>query len=222
MVDLRKIPLFQDLSKEEMEVLQRGVREKTFQKGEIINHEGQGCESVFVVVEGKVKLCRTSSAGREQVLEMLDRCDTCACNPGAANWTCPMTAQAATPCKILYFPRADYARLVEQNTKFSRQMSMLFAQRLQRFSALIEQVSLDDVHKRLAKFLLDMLAKNKKAANEKVLFIPFTRQDLAERLGAARETVARHLSQLRKQKLIDIKPYQIIIRDKEGLEKIAK
>ena len=55
-----------------------------------------------------------------------------------------------------------------------------------------------------------------------MLFIPFTRQDLAERLGAARETVARHISDLRKKKLIEVKPYQIIIRNKAQLEKLAE
>ncbi len=221
MIALETIPLFQDFSKAELETVRVCLHEKSYEKGEIINQEGQACERVFVVQEGKVKLCRTSSSGREQTLEMLGRCDTCACNPGSANWTCPMAAQAATACKILYMSREDYGRLAERSSKFSHSLTRLFADRLVRFSSLIEQVSLNDVRKRLVKFLLDMLAKNKKGSQEGVLFIPFTRQDLAERLGAARETVARQISDLKRKKLIDIKPYQIIIRNKAALERLA-
>lgn len=219
--NLNEVPLFRDFSPEELEQIKPLLREKSFEKGEVLNHEGQICERIFIVQEGKLKLCRISSSGREQTLEVLQRCETCACNPGSPGWKCPMTVQAVTPTKIWYLPRQDYARLVEQNMKFSHSLTQLFANRLIRYSTLIEQVSLDDVRKRLVKFLLDML-KKKRGGKSGVLFIPFTRQDLAERLGAARETVARQISELRRKKLIDVKPYQIIIRDQEALENIVK
>jgi len=63
-------------------------------------------------------------------------------------------------------------------------------------------------------------AKNSEGGKGNVLFIPFTREEIAQRLGTARETVARYLTQLKDAKLIDIKPYQIIILDKEGLAKL--
>ncbi len=109
--------------------------------------------------------------------------------------------------------------MVQTNHKLSHTLNRLFANRLQCFSALIEEVSLKDVKKRLVKFLLDMLAE-KKDAKTGALFVPFTREEIAQRIGAARETVARNLYQLKRSKLIDIKPYQIIIRSKAGLEKL--
>lgn len=221
-IELNQVSLFHDFSKEELNQIKKCLREKTFEKGEVLNHEGQPCERIFIVQQGKLKLCRTSSTGHQQTLEVLERCDTCACNPGSPNWKCPMMVQAETAGKIWYLTREDYAALVEKNSKFSHSLTRLFAERLVRFSSLIEQVSLNDVRKRLVKFLLDMLGKNKNVAKKGVLFVPFTRQDLAERLGAARETVARHISDLRKKKLIEIHPYQIIIRDKEALEKLLQ
>ena len=167
-----------------------------------------------------MKLYRIASSGREQTLETLNPGDTCACNPGSPNWSCSTTAEALTPCAAWFLSRSDYVRMVQANSKLSHTLNKLFAERLRNFSTLIEEVSLKDVHKRLIKFLLDMLAQKCDSAKEEVLPIPFTREEIAQRLGAARETVARHLSELKQAKLIDIKPKQIIILNKTGLEKL--
>ena len=108
--------------------------------------------------------------------------------------------------------------LVQTNSKLSHSLNRLFAERLCRFSNLIEEVSLNDVRKRLIKFLLDML-NEAPSQDKKSLLIPFTREEIAQRVGSARETVVRYLHELKRDRLIDIKSHQIIILDKEGLEK---
>jgi len=215
---LKEIPIFQGLPEEELAALQSKLREKSFKKGEILFQEGQCCERVFIVQSGRVKLYRTASSGKEQILETLGPGDTCACNPGSLKWQCFSTAQAAGPCTVWFLSRDDYIQMVQKSEKFSHSLNRLFAERLRNFSGLIEEVSLKDVQKRLVKFLLDMMAQKGKGGE--VLFIPFTREEIAQRIGAARETVARHLHQLKRSRLIDIKPYQIVVRNKEGLEKL--
>ena len=107
--------------------------------------------------------------------------------------------------------------LVKTHANLAHSLNRLFAERLQCFSALIEDVSLKDSRKRLTKFLLDMLDKN---GEKTAIVIPFTREEIAQRIGSARETVARQLHDLKRKKLIDIKPRQIVIRDKAGLQKL--
>ena len=194
------------------------MREKTFNKGEILFLEGKSCERVFIVQSGRVKLYRTASSGREQILETLGPGDTCACNPGAAGWSCHTTAEALTFCKVWFLSREDYIRMVQNNAKIVHTLNRLFAERLQCFSALIEEVALKDSKKRLVKFLLDMLAEQKSASvSRNILLVSFTREEIAQRIGMARETVARQLYQLKRAKLIDIKPKQVIIKNEQGL-----
>ncbi|MBI3999897.1 MAG: Crp/Fnr family transcriptional regulator [Candidatus Omnitrophica bacterium] len=219
--DLKNISLFQGFSTSELSTVKACLKEKTFAKGEILFQEGECCQRVFIVQSGRVKIYRTASSGREQTLETLGPGDTCACNPGSATWSCSSTAEALTPVKVWFFSRDDYIRTVRSNSKISYALNQLFAKRLQSFSSLIEEVSLKDVKKRLVKFLLDMLnEKTQEPDHQEVLFIPFTREEIAQRLGTARETVARYLYQLKRAKLIDIKPKQIVIRNKMGLEKL--
>lgn len=215
---LQEVPLFQGLTDTELASVKACLREKSFDKGEILFSEGKACERIFIVQSGRVKLYRTASSGREQILESLGPGDTCACNPGSLTWSCMSTAEAVSPCTVWYLSRDDYLRMVQANSKLSQTLNRIFAERLKSFSCLIEEVSLKDVKKRLVRFLLDMLAEKK--GKGETLFIPFTREEIAQRIGAARETVARNLYQLKRAKLIDIKPYQIVVRNKEGLEKL--
>ena len=214
---LRDVPLFQGLSDLELSSVKSCLREKSFEKGELLFMEGRSCERVFIVQSGRVKLYRTASSGREQILETLDAGDTCACNPGATAWSCSTTAEAATSCTVWFLSREDYIRLVKTNSNLAHALNRLFAERLQCFSSLIEEVSLKDTKKRLIKFLLEMYREG--AVDGRIL-IPFTREEIAQRLGAARETVARQLYELKRKRLIDIKPKQILIRNPQALEKL--
>lgn len=220
-LSLKEVPLFQGLSEGELNSIKTCLREKSFEKGEILFYEGKCCERVFIVQSGRVKLYRTASSGREQILETLGPGDSCACNPGSSTWACASTAEAMTPAAVWFISRNDYVRMVNTSSKISHTLNRLFAEKLKSFGSLIEEVSLKDVKKRLVKFLLDMLAETThKSGEESVLLIPFTREEIAQRIGTARETVARYLYQLKRAKLIDIKPKQIIVRNKEGLEKL--
>ena len=213
-----KVPLFTDLSETELKAIQSCLHEKSFDKGEILFHEGKSCERVFIVQSGRVKIFRTASSGREQTLETLGPGDTCACNPGSFQWSCATSAEALTSCTVWFLSRDDYVRMVQSNSKMSRTLNQLFAERLKNFSCLIEEVSLKDVKKRLIKFILDLLTDNSQSKG--TLYVPFTREEIAQRIGTARETVARYLYQLKHAGLIDIKPKQLIIKDRAGLEKL--
>ena len=220
---LKKIPFFHGLSDAELEAIRSCLHEKNFEKGEVLLEEGSCCERVFFVQSGRIKLYRTSSNGREQILETLGPGDTCACNPGSAKWHCNATAQAVSPSTVWFLNRNDYARIVNNNSKVAHTLNQLFADRLRNFSSLIEEVSLKDAKRRVIKFLLDMLAEKEAAygkGKEGAIFIPYTQEEIAQRIGAARETVTRQLNQLKRSKLIDIKPHQIIILNKPVLEKL--
>ena len=220
---IKDIPFFHDLSKAEIHALESCLIEKSFKKGEIIHNEGSECTVLFFVKAGRVKVYRTSSAGKEQIFEVLGPGDTCACNPGELSWQCGSNAQALEDCFLWFLPRENYVRMVKENSKLMHSLNELFAKRLQCFSNIIEEVTLKDSKKRLVKFLLDMLA-HKKFTPQKAntLFIQSTREEIAQRLGTARETIARQISDLKRKKLIDVKPYQIIILDKEGLEALLR
>lgn len=215
---IEDLALFKGFTQSELAQIRTCLLEKKFGKGEALFLEGAECQQIFFVRSGRVKLYRTASSGREQILESLGPGDTCACHPGSEQWSCTATAEAVAPSTVWYLSRKDYARLVQSNHKLANTLNQLFAEKLKRFSCLIEDVSLHDVRKRLIKFLLDM--QGQATSQKNVLQVPFTREEIAQRLGTSRETVARYLHDLKRDRLIDIKSHQIIILNKTKLEEM--
>lgn len=216
-MNIRSIPLFQNFSDSEVSELKSCFQERTFDKGQNLFLEGNSCEKIFFVKTGRVKLYRMNSQGREQILQTLGPGETCACNPGVAEWDCSSSAQAITSCTVWFLSKDRYVELIKTNAKLAHSLNYLFAKRLQCFSALIEEVSLKDSKKRVIKFLLDMSSQNN---GDSTLSIPFTREELAQRIGTTRETVARQLHALKNKQLIGIKPHQILIHNREALKKL--
>ncbi len=222
-IEVKDIPFFQGLSPAEVGAIAAYLIEKSFKKGEIIHNEGSHCTALFFVRSGRVKIYRSSQEGRDQIYEVLGFGDTCACNPGESSWHCGSNAEAIEDSVVWFLPREKYIQMISENPKMLHSLNALFAKRLQCFSNLIEEVSLKDSKKRLVKYLLDMLEHKKESASKNnVLFIQSTREEIAQRLGTSRETIARQISDLKRKKLIDVKPYQIAILNLEGLKKLLQ
>ena len=218
---LEELPFFRELSDKDLSSVKKCLAEKTFAKGELLFVEGNACEATFFVKSGWIKMYRTTPAGTVQILETLGPGESCTCNPGAFNWTCGLTGQALTRCTVWFLAKEDYVRLVHANPRLSHLLNRLLAERLQRANSLISELSSEDSRKRLARLLLDLLAKSGSKASEKaVLPVPLTREELAQMIGTTRETVVRQLYELRRQKLIDIQSRKIVILDRQGLKKL--
>ena len=218
-ISLQDIPLFQDLSIGEVKTLQRYLKNKVFEKGEIISIEGEVCQQIFFVRSGRVKIFKTSVSGKELILEVLESGDTCACHHGETQRNCTSSAQAMTACELWFFPRYRYIQLAKDNLKLMCKLNELFARRLSCFSHLIQQVSLDDPQRRLIKFILDMSESPSSQCSANGLCI--SQEEISLRIGLVRETVTRHLHHLKCLGLIALgKSPKITILNKGGLQKL--
>jgi CRP/FNR family transcriptional regulator len=93
---------------------------------------------------------------------------------------------------------------------------------VKRLSSLIEDLSLKEVHSRVAKYLLDLFLKQAKETENFVEIGPdLTRSQLASRLGTVRETLSKTLGKMKAKGIIDIQKSKILILNREALEKIA-
>lgn len=219
---LKEISFFSSLPEKEIQELQSSFAEKTFKKGEHLHASGSCCERLFFVRSGRIKLYRLAPSGKEQILEILGPGDTCACNPGEKVWYCGSTAEALEISTVWFLPREKFVQAVERSARLMHALNELFAAKLQNLTGVLEELSLMDSRKRLVKFLLDRLARKTGIAKSNVLFLRSTREEIAQQIGTARETVARQLSLLKREHLIDLKPYQVIVLDREALQKILE
>ncbi len=206
------------LSDAEINDLEVCFVEKLFSKGDILFTEGSACERIFVLKSGRIKLSRTSESGREQILEVFEPGKTCACHAGAKVWKCPGSAQALSDGSVLFLNRSDFNRLIKASPELMGKLGQMFAERLCQFCSLIEEVALQDSRSRLIKFILNVSSQYYESNDQaKNVSVPMTHDEIAQRLGMARETVTRQLNSLKRSKLIQIKDHQIVIVDQKAL-----
>lgn len=218
-IPLKDVSLFKDLSPRQLTALKPYLKEKKFEKGESLFFEGDPCERIFIVQSGRVKVFRLSVSGKEQILEVLEKGDSCACNPASKTWSCFASAQALTPVRAWLISREHYARMLKDDAALMQQLNQLLARRMCRFCALIEELALDAPDRRLAKFLLDMAETNGSPAGKDC--VPFTHEEISQRIGLVRETVSRHLQKFKRLDLIELKPQQIRVVNRAGLQRMV-
>lgn len=209
-ITVSSIPLFKGVSAEDLAQVSECLQEKVFSKGDNIFLSGSSCEKIFFVKSGQVKIYRLSADGKEQILEMLGAGDTCGCNPGTETWSCSSSAKAQTAATLWFISRANYARLISSHPILAKNLNSIFANRLQCMMSLAGDLSLKDSRKRLADFLLSQAVDRP---------ISMTREEMAQRIGVTRETVTRHLYELKRKKIIDIRSRCIFIQNVQELQR---
>lgn len=214
---LQRVPLFSALPERVLRLLAAVAVRRTFEPGEMVILEGEPCRYVYFVAEGQVRVVRTASDGREQVLAQM--------GPGGALNTVPpflpkkvnhATVQALTPAVLYAIPVADFLHLVDRCPELARVLLEDFARRLDRLSRLVEDLSLRTVRERLARFLLEH--GEEKRGGEGAVVRRWTQEEIAAQIGTVREVVGRTLRAFANAGLLKIEGHRIILLDREGLE----
>ena len=209
---LETLPYFRVLNETELDQLARQLIERTYDRGAIIFLEGEACEGLFIVREGSVRIYKTSSEGREQILHTMGAggsFNEVAVFDGGPN---PANVAALEPTRLWIVPRNAITGLIMGKPAVAISIIQTQGSHLRHLINLVEDLSLRNVGARLAKLLL-LIASGK----EKMM----TQQDMASRLGTVRETIGRSLKQMEARGLIRIERGKIVILKKEELEKMV-
>jgi CRP-like cAMP-binding protein len=209
---LRHIPLFADLPSDTLSRVARVSIQRTYAPDETVILEGAPCQAAYFVVEGRVRVLRTSPEGREQVLAQL--------GPGRSFNTVPpfrpqgtnhATAQAVDHATLYAIPADDLRHLVITSPDLALALLQDFADRLDHLTDLVEDLSLRTVRGRLARFLL-------RQAEAESVTRQWTQAEIAARLGTVREMIGRTLRSFVDAGLITMDRQRIELLDREGLE----
>jgi len=182
-------------------------------RGEILALEGEPCDAVYLVVEGRVRALKLSPQGREQVVSDLGAGQMLYVVPALDGGPLPTTAQAATRATLLAWLVDDWLALLDRYPSLARRLLVDFAGRLRRMADLVGELALYSVPERLARLLLEVA----EAPPERRL----TQQEMATRLGTVREVVARTLAGFQARGWLVVDRGRIEIHDPEALRELA-
>jgi CRP/FNR family transcriptional regulator len=188
--------------------------EKRFASGEMLFWEGEACLGIFLIVEGSVKIFRTSPGGREVMLAIETAPATVAELPLFDDGAYPASVRVVEPVAALFINKNDFRQFCRQNPDVALKVLAVVGRRLRHLAGLVESMTFGSVTQRLAKMLLDA----SQAAGANSFDLPTTHQELASRLGTVREVVSRNLGRFRAQGLIKIHDRQVEIVNRTGLQ----
>lgn len=213
------IPMFQELPKEHHRDLATVAVDQVFKRGQLIFSEGDEGIGFYVIISGQVKIFKLSLEGKEQILHIFGPGEPIGEVAVFTGRHFPANAEALQKSRVFFFPRATFMDLIEKNPSVALNMVAVLSQRLRRFAALIENLSLKEVPGRLAAYLL-YLSRRQEGMDDLRLDIP--KGQLASLLGTIPETLSRILTKMVKADMIQLEgARRIRILEREKLENLA-
>jgi CRP/FNR family transcriptional regulator len=211
-----KIPLFAGLDELELESLAARAVERRFAPEDSLFWEGDRAEGLFLLVEGAVKIFKTSASGREMMLDLVTAPSSVAELPLFDGGPYPASVRAVKPATTLFIDKQHFYQACRQNPDLPLKILAVVGRRLRTLVGVVESITFGSVTKRLAKLLLDIVETQAAPA------VALTHQELASRLGTVREVVSRNLARFRVQGLIKLEGREITVVDPAGLRNEAE
>ncbi len=214
---LATVSLFRGLDRSELAAFAAVTRERGYPRGSVIVFEDDPGDALFIVREGRVKVVLIGEDGREVILGILgvgDHFGELSLIDGQ-----PRSAHviAMEDSRLLVLRREDFRLRVQESPRVGWALMQELSIRLRRADQQIGSLVLLDVNGRIARLLLARLSADETAAKGKRL----THQQIAQMVGASRETVSRAMKDFQERGWITVERRQIVVTDRAALERLA-
>src|SRR4029079_4300122 len=197
--------------------------ESRLRRGDVLFHEGDSGDKRYVVLDGKVKLGRTSSDGRENLLAILGPGqmfgELSLFDPGPRS----ATVTAVTDATFASLSHEDLLRWLEGRPMVARGLLAQLAGRLRKANDVVADLVFSDVPGRVAKALLDLADRFGRPATDGVLVAhELTQEELAQLGGVARETGDKALRKFREPGWLRLEARAVVIHDMQRLRQRSR
>ncbi|HEC44048.1 MAG TPA: Crp/Fnr family transcriptional regulator [Bacteroides sp.] len=216
----RSDSIFKHLSKEELDLVTFEKTVEQFKRGSVIYRESSRINGCYCIQKGIVKVFKTGIDGKEQIIRFAQAGDIIGFRSVLSSELACTTAEVLDDAYTCYIPSETLVHLVKNNGNFSMDLMQITCKELGEANAYITDIAQKTVRERLAEILIH-LKKDFGLDDNKVLQISLTREELANIVGTATESVIRLLSEFKQDQLIELNGRKIKILDEPGLIRIG-
>ena len=216
----KQVSFFADLSEEELQALSFATKRRTFRSGEVIFHRDDPGQVLYMIKEGKVKICIISPDGQEVSLTVFGKGEVFgefALLDGLPRST---DAVALERVECYTLQRSDFLNAIQKNPKIAISVLEALSKRLRATDDMVEDLIFLDVYGRVAKKLLELAdTHGVKTEDGIVIDVRLTQQELASMVGASRESVNKVLGYFTDMKFISTDKHRITIHRVNDLKR---
>ncbi|GEA16700.1 MAG: family transcriptional regulator, cyclic receptor protein [Moorella sp. (in: firmicutes)] len=215
---LRQVPVFADLSPEELQHIASLALLRRYRKNMYIFMEGEPGDAIYFVKKGAIKLFQVLEDGREKILHFVREGEIFAEVLLFEGGPYPATAETLEDTEVGIIRNADMERLLSQHGEIAVKIIKVMSRRLRRAQEHIRDLALKGAYGRLASTLLQ-LARDYGTPREDGVTIDLnlSQQELASLIGTSRETVARILSDFKRLGAVGVERQRITILSPQKL-----
>jgi CRP/FNR family cyclic AMP-dependent transcriptional regulator len=212
----------------------------TLPAGAILFVEGQAPRGMFIICSGKVNLSTTSREGKILILKTANAGEALGLSASISGVAYETTAETATPCQLAFVERKRFSELLDSHSELGAHTAQCLSRDYQTaYRDIHDLVLTRSSAGKLARLLLSQSSRQEtrqetgrqethrheshqhETQAETRVHSVMTHEEMAQRIGASRETVTRLLSHLRKKQLIRLDGPNLIIHDRTALEALA-
>jgi CRP-like cAMP-binding protein len=207
---LRKIPLFEQVSDEDLENIASHLIERSFPRNATVVEEGLPGDYMYVIQEGRVKVTKLSEDGREKILELLG--EGSFFGEMALLDQAPRSATVKTlaPARLLALSRNDFLSLLRRSPDLAMNVIQELSRRLRDTDEQASSLSFLRVKDR-TKGLLRRLAEETAGDDTRRATPSLTHQQIADMIGTSRETVTRVVKELKQDGWLEQQGKQYLV-----------
>jgi CRP/FNR family transcriptional regulator len=214
---LRRTYLCAELDGKELKQVLQIVETRRLKRGEILFYEGAPATGFFLLLEGRVRIYKSSTEGKEYTLHIIQPGQMFAEAALFSGRGFPAHCAALEDARVAHLPKDRFLALLEQSPRISLKMITGLSAFVREFNQKVEELSLKEVSARLAAYIIR--EKNRRAVSKFDLEI--SKGELASKLGTISETLSRNFKKLKDLGCIEVSGRTIIILDETRLDAIA-
>ena len=212
--------IFINLTNEEVDLINYRKEFRHFKRGDILYKEGSRISGFYCIHSGIIKVFKTGFDGKEQIIRFAKPGDIIAYRSVLSNEVACTSARVIEDSRVCFIPADILITFVKSNPTFAHELLKLACHELGEANSFITDIAQKTVRERLAEILL-VLVNEFGLDEDNYLRISLTREELANIIGTATESVIRLLSEFKTDKLVQLTGRRIRIINPKGLAKIS-
>ena len=212
--------VFCSLSEQEVNNVDDSKGCNIYDRGQIIFHEGNRTNGIYCINKGKIKLFQLGSEGKEQIIRFAKAGDIIGYRALLSEEPLSASAEAIEEAAVCFIPKAQVFSLITDNPNFNFKLLKTLSHELGEAAKVITDLAQKPVRERLAETLL-MLKDTFELNEEQTIQVKLSREELANIVGTATESVIRLLSEFKKDEMIALEGRNIKLLNIPELTRVA-